>query len=206
MFSFEFHWWHNPTAAIWKRNKPPQLGKKLQLLSRNTMETAYCFQRWEKFCCLSPAEWGKLNATGKLWTLVHNACGVFCTQYGTAWPPYQPGVFYLPAMGKAVLNTTITIDYLKERWCLDLGFGLTLGVCQEFFLALPRAMGKAFSICQIRFHIYKIQTLIIRSALSFEVGRIFKAQYALVGPQKNHCVFEECPTWLHPGRGMSVCL
>lgn len=41
-------------------------------------------------------------------------------------------------------------------------------------------MGEAFSICQIQFHIYNIQTLIIRSALSFEVGWIFKAQYALV--------------------------
>lgn len=87
---------------------------------------------------------------------------------------------YLPSMGKAVLNTTITIDYLKERWCLGQGFGLTLGVCREFFLALPRTMGEAFSICQIQFRIYKIQTLIICSALSFEVGRIFKVQYAQV--------------------------
>lgn len=83
-------------------------------------------------------------------------------------------------MGNAVLNTTITIDYLKEIWYFGLGFGLKIGVCWEFFLALPRAMRKPFSICQIQFHICKIQTLIICSALSFEVGRIFKAQYALV--------------------------
>lgn len=144
------------------------------------METAYYFQGWEQFCCLSPAEYGKLNATEELWTLVHNTCGVFCTQYRTAWPTYQPGIFYLLSMGNAALNTTITIDYLKERCCLGLGFGLTLGVCWEFFLALPKAMEEAFSIWQIQFHIYKIQTLIICSALSFEVGRIIQAQYALV--------------------------
>lgn len=57
---------------------------------------------------------------------------------------------------------------------------MTPGVCQEFFLVLPRAMGEAFSICQIQVHIYKIQALIICSALSFEVGRIFKIQYAQV--------------------------
>lgn len=104
-----------------------------------------------------------------VWNSMTNisARNVLSPRYGKCW-------------GNAVLNTTITIYYLKERWYLGLGFDLTLGVCQEFFLALPMAMGEAFSVCQIQFHIYKIQTLIISSALSFEVCRIFKAQDGLV--------------------------